>query len=201
MCKKSDKTADHLQLHFEIARALWVDVFSKFKLAWFMPASIVALLASWTNNIGGTPQITVMWKMVPICILWYLWQERNDHTFKENECSFEELRSLFVRTLLFWTIAIDFNSLDFQNFFVTFSSLDRCLILYTILCTWAIPIILTQLFTYKKKNFEWPWVMHRRVVDFFTCWRSLRGNLKIAVVWNMTPLLFYYKWSMILLLL
>lgn len=32
------------------------------------------------------------------------------------------------------------------------------------------------------------WVMPKRVVDLFACWRGLRGNLQIGAVWNMIPL-------------
>jgi hypothetical protein len=31
------------------------------------------------------------------------------------------------------------------------------------------------------------WVMLRRVVDLFACWRGLRGSPQCAVVWKMIP--------------
>lgn len=71
------RTVDHLLLHCEVARALWVEVFNKLELVWIMPTSMVAPLASWTN-LRNIPQITAKWKMVPICILCCLWQDWND---------------------------------------------------------------------------------------------------------------------------
>lgn len=49
ICKKSGKTVDHLLLHSEVARVLWVALFNRLELAWVMLTSVLALLASWTN--------------------------------------------------------------------------------------------------------------------------------------------------------
>lgn len=68
---------DHLLLYCEIARMLWKDVFCRLELAWVMSATIVDLLASWTN-LGGFPHMKAVCKMVPICILWGSWQDRNN---------------------------------------------------------------------------------------------------------------------------
>lgn len=87
-----------------------------------MLATVVELLASRTN-LGGIPQIKVVWKMVPICILWCVWQECNDRTFEDKEHPLEELRLLFFKTLFLWVKAVDFNGLNFHNFLVPISSL------------------------------------------------------------------------------
>lgn len=71
MCKKSGETVDHLLLHCDVVRALWIEVFSILELAWVMPTTVEALLACWTN-LRGIPQIKAVWKMVLICILWCL---------------------------------------------------------------------------------------------------------------------------------
>lgn len=95
MSKKSGKIVDFLLLHCEIARALWVDWFSFLELDWVMLSLVLCI---WLN-VRGIPQITLVWKMVPVCIRCCLWQERIDRTFKEKECSLEEIRFLFARTL------------------------------------------------------------------------------------------------------
>lgn len=66
------------------------DVFSRLKLAWIMPALVVALLANW-SSLGGISQIATVRKLIPICILWCPWQERNERTFEDKEGSMEEL--------------------------------------------------------------------------------------------------------------
>ncbi|KAF5445889.1 hypothetical protein F2P56_031564, partial [Juglans regia] len=52
LCKRSGETVDHLLLHCEITRALWVEVFSRVELPFVMPETVVDLLASWTLPRG-----------------------------------------------------------------------------------------------------------------------------------------------------
>lgn len=85
-----------------------------------MHALVAGLLASWTS-IGGSPQIATVWKLITICVLWYLWQEQNEWTFVDNERSMEEFRSFFVNTVFFWVLAIDFNGLNLHDFLSSFS--------------------------------------------------------------------------------
>jgi hypothetical protein len=49
MCKKSRKSIDHLLLHYEVARDLWVSVFRLFEIEWVMSNRAVKLLASWSE--------------------------------------------------------------------------------------------------------------------------------------------------------
>jgi hypothetical protein len=64
-----------------------------------------------------------VWKMVPSCLLWCLWKERNDRTFEDKERSFEELKSFFFHSLYFWTFAyLAPVVLSFNDFLVHFSS-------------------------------------------------------------------------------
>ncbi|KAF5446588.1 hypothetical protein F2P56_032204, partial [Juglans regia] len=121
MCKRSGESVEHLLLHCETTRALWVEVFSRIELSFVMPATVVDLLASWTLP-RGAQQIKEVWKMIPICIMWCIWQERNDRTFENKERSLEELRALFFRTLCLWAIALDFNGLNFHDFLVSLMS-------------------------------------------------------------------------------
>ncbi|KAG2674363.1 hypothetical protein I3760_13G130500 [Carya illinoinensis] len=121
MCKQSGETLDHLLLHCDIVRALWVEVFSRVELAWVMSATVVDLLACWLN-LGGIPQISAVWKMIPICLFWCIWKEQNDRTFEDKEHSMEEIRLLFVRTLFLWAKAVDFNGLGFHEFLISLSS-------------------------------------------------------------------------------
>jgi hypothetical protein len=44
-----------------------------------------------------------MWKMVPFCILWYLWGKMSCRSFEDCERLLEEIKSLFFNTLYLWT--------------------------------------------------------------------------------------------------
>ena len=118
MCKGGGEAVNHLLLHCEVARALWNEVFQRMDLAWVMPESVVDILACWTFIRGGH-QIKEIWKMIPICIMWCLWQERNERTFEDKERSMEELKIFFFRTLCTWAIAVDFNGMELHDFLVS----------------------------------------------------------------------------------
>ena len=83
-----------------------------------MPKSVVELLASWAMS-KGDPQIKVVWKMVPICVMWCIWQEHNERTFEDKERTTEEIRILFFSTLFLWSLAIDFNGQNVHDSLVT----------------------------------------------------------------------------------
>ncbi|KAG6733581.1 hypothetical protein I3842_01G232100 [Carya illinoinensis] len=92
ICKKSGESTDHLLLHCEIAMTLWNEVFTQLGLAWVMPA--------YWRAIWGNSQIASIWKMIPICLWWCIWRERNARSFEDQERSLDELRNLFFNTLL-----------------------------------------------------------------------------------------------------
>jgi hypothetical protein len=83
MYKMNGESVDHLLLHCEVARALWNAIFSRFSLSWVMPLRVVDLFACWWT--GGRSQSAAVWKMVPCCLLWCLWRERNDRQFEDKE--------------------------------------------------------------------------------------------------------------------
>jgi hypothetical protein len=59
-----------------------------------MPSSVLDLCASRCSF--GKTRSAVVWKMVPICIFWSIWRERNNRCFEDLESSLEEiLASLF----------------------------------------------------------------------------------------------------------
>ncbi|KAG2720879.1 hypothetical protein I3760_02G054900 [Carya illinoinensis] len=115
MCRKGGESVDHLLLHCEVVRGLWNEVFRRLDLGWVMPDSVVAAIASWTG-LRGNNQIKAIWKMIPICIMWCIWKERNERTFEDKERSLEELKVFFFRTLCTWAIAISFNGQSLHDF-------------------------------------------------------------------------------------
>jgi len=66
-----------------------ISFFSRFGLSWVMPDRVVDLFACWW--MGGSSQSVVVWKMMPSCLLWCLWRERNDRNFEDREKALEEL--------------------------------------------------------------------------------------------------------------
>ena len=123
--RKSDgETIDCLLLHCEIARSLWYAIFNRFGLSWVMPSKVAGLFACWWS--GGWSQRAVVWEMVPLCIVWCLWLERNERCFEDSERSLEELTAFFFYTLYTWTAAwlapLVISYLDFLFLFSSSSS-------------------------------------------------------------------------------
>jgi hypothetical protein len=84
LCETEGESVDHLHLHLHCAaaRGLWNAFFARFGLCWVMPRSVQELLASWW--MGGHMRSTVVWKMVPHCILRCIWRERNNRCFEDS---------------------------------------------------------------------------------------------------------------------
>jgi hypothetical protein len=83
MCKRNEESVDHLLVHYEVVYALWNAIFRHFRLSWMMPQRVVDLFTCWWT--GGHSWSTVMWKIVPYCLLWCLWREQNNRNFKDQE--------------------------------------------------------------------------------------------------------------------
>ena len=104
MCKLSGETGNHLLLHCLIAWELWTMVLSIFSTTWVMPWGVEDLLSCWTGTCGKS-EAGKIWKMTPHCLMWCLWQERNDRTFNGVENSIPTLKFKFLLTLLEWSKA------------------------------------------------------------------------------------------------
>jgi hypothetical protein len=121
MCKKDEESIDHLLLHCDCAQILWNAFFTRFDLAWVMPRGVVNLLHCWWSE--GRSSSVVAWKMVPLCIMWCLWSERNGRFFEDSERSMEELLHLFFTTLFTWVAAwLAPRVISFSDFLFLFSS-------------------------------------------------------------------------------
>ena len=120
MCKRSGELVNHLLLHCPIAFELWSMVWSLFGGIWVMPQSVANLFASWQGLFGRQCNID-LWRAVPHCVLWCLWQERNSRCFERKEQLIHELKSLLLHSLFAWCYV--FNSFSCSNFLVM---LDHC---------------------------------------------------------------------------
>jgi len=118
---KNGESVDHLLLHCEVVCVLWNAIFSRFSLSWAMPRWVVDLFACWWTD--GCSRSAVVWKMVPCCLLWCLWRERNDRQFEDKERTIEELISFFFYSLYSWTaVFLVPIVISYYDFLVLFSS-------------------------------------------------------------------------------
>ena len=104
LCKADGESVDHLLLHCMYAKELWDMIFGWFGISWVMPKRVVELFDCWQWNMG-CPQKLVVWRVIPHCIMWCLWEERNARTFEGCELNIVELKHQFYHYLFDWLSA------------------------------------------------------------------------------------------------
>jgi hypothetical protein len=93
MCKNHWETGDHLLLHCGVASALWGFVFQMSGIQWVLPTKVLDLLFGWYNWFGR--HSSDIWNLVPLYLMWSLWQERNHRIFEDLEKSLNYLQEQF----------------------------------------------------------------------------------------------------------
>ncbi len=84
-------------LHCALSLGLWSSVLRSFGVLWVLPEKVVDLLFGWRNWFGK--HSSEVWNLVPLCLIWTVWHERNKHTFEDTEHSGTKLLELFYGIL------------------------------------------------------------------------------------------------------
>ena len=103
MCKCSGESVDHLLLHCEVVREVWNFFLQSFGVSWVFPETVNDLLFGWQNCWGK--QSSRIWNLVPHCILWSIWWERNGRTFEDKEHSVGKIIERVMGSLYDWSSA------------------------------------------------------------------------------------------------
>jgi hypothetical protein len=121
LCESDGESMDHLLLHCGVAIALWNVIFNRFGLCWVMPGSVRELFACWWMR--GRSRNAVVWKMIPLCLMWCIWRKCNARCFEDMARSFEELLHYFLFTLYSWAVGwLAPFVISFHDFLSHFSS-------------------------------------------------------------------------------
>ena len=62
-----------------------------------MHLKVIELFESWQGKFGQHRNID-FWRLVPHCLMWCIWRERNAHCFEGCERSLLEIKSFFLHT-------------------------------------------------------------------------------------------------------
>ena len=116
MCKRCRESVDHLLLHCSIAWELRSLVFCLFGIQWVMPHTAFELFKAWQGNFVRHRHIDV-WRLMPHCLIWCIWRERNARSFEGCEHSLLEIKSFFLHTLFEWSVAFSHFSCSSFSFF------------------------------------------------------------------------------------
>jgi hypothetical protein len=101
MCRRDWEKGDHLLIHCALARDLWCSILNSFGNLWVIPEKVVDLLFGWFNWFRK--HNSEVWNLVPLCLMWTVWQERNRRTFEDAEQSGSKLIELFYGLLFDWS--------------------------------------------------------------------------------------------------
>jgi hypothetical protein len=85
---------DHLLSYCSVANEVWSFVFRSFGVAWVLPGSVVELLFGWRNWFGN--HFSDVWNLVPLCLMWTVWWERNRRTFEDMESFVSQIIEVFA---------------------------------------------------------------------------------------------------------
>jgi hypothetical protein len=113
-------TGSHLLIHCSLASGLWHSVLRSFGVVWVFPDNIINLLYGWYNCFGK--HNSSVWNLVPLCLMWIIWRERNSRVFEDKDQSQSKLIELFFGTLFDWARVGGFTSaLSLADFVVSLS--------------------------------------------------------------------------------
>ena len=90
---------DHVFLHCEVERELQSLISCLFRGCCIIPRTVLEVLASKKGPFGKKASLKI-WKIISMCLMWYIWRERNTWTFKEQEISVTQLK--FLSTILIY---------------------------------------------------------------------------------------------------
>jgi hypothetical protein len=70
--------------------------------------NVMDLLFSWWNGLGK--HASDIWNLIPLCLMWIVWLERNRRSFEDTSSSDSQLRDSFAAMLFDWSRAWGFTS-------------------------------------------------------------------------------------------
>ena len=83
--------------HYLAAFELWSFMFRMVGIQWVLLEKVLDLLCGW--RCRGLN----IWNLVPVCLMWTIWTERDQHTFEDVECKSTKLQAFFTGSLYKWS--------------------------------------------------------------------------------------------------
>ena len=90
------------------AREVWNFIFRSFGFSWVLLERVADLLFGWHNWLGKAS--SKVWNLVPHCLMWTIWRERNCRTFEDLKNPSRKILELFIGSLFDWSHAWGFSS-------------------------------------------------------------------------------------------
>ncbi|CAN4110287.1 unnamed protein product [Withania somnifera] len=118
MCHLKEETVNHLFLHCLVAANIWSMYFAVIGISLSTPATVKDAVGSWSSR-KVDKSIKKIWQMVPACIFWSIWMERNNRCFDRTSTPNYSLKSKSLMNLFSWSNLSPINDvnslLDFNS--------------------------------------------------------------------------------------
>ncbi|WMV47891.1 hypothetical protein MTR67_041276 [Solanum verrucosum] len=102
-CEAEVETVNHLFQHCKVTGKLWQWFINLRGIGWAMPRHTSEVLACW-NRDGNQSEHKERWNIVPACIWWTIWKERNQRCFENKSIPFQSIKMNCLATFYFWCI-------------------------------------------------------------------------------------------------
>ena len=90
-----EESIDHLLLHCEKTREVWMLLLSFFGVSWVFPFSVKETFLGWKGSFVGKKR-KVVWQVRPLCLFWAIWKAKNKIAFEDSVLSIQRLKAFFV---------------------------------------------------------------------------------------------------------
>ena len=133
LCCSNTESVDHLLLLCPIAHSLWMYMLWLFGIEWVMPGSVVDLLFCWYHWLGK--HSSNIWDLVPGCLMWTIWTERDRRTFEDEEKTVVQLLEYCQWTLFDWSCCWGYSDCSTLLDFLSSIRIDQGLLLFPLFTT------------------------------------------------------------------
>ena len=98
LCQTCEESIDHLLLHCEKTREVWMLLLFLFGVSWVFPFSVKETLLGWRDSFVGKKR-KVAWQVGSLCLFWVIWKARNKIDFEDSVLSIQRLKASFMYLL------------------------------------------------------------------------------------------------------
>ncbi|GMP72459.1 hypothetical protein CsSME_00030493 [Camellia sinensis var. sinensis] len=100
-CRKERETVSHVLLCCSFSWRVWSNIIGWWGVSWVQPGSVVGLI-QWWAGFRCKNRLKVIWKIIPLAVLWSLWKLRNEIIFNESQLDFGKLCDLIKTRVAMW---------------------------------------------------------------------------------------------------